>query len=82
MGPQIIATDEIGGAKDEDAIFHAFYSGVKLLLTAHGETIKDVSKNIIDSKIFKNIVILKNVDKPGELDKIYMLEGDKYVSCF
>lgn len=82
MGPQIIATDEIGGTKDEEAIFEAFFSGVKLLLTAHGETIKDVSKNIIDSKIFKNIVILKKLDKPGELAKIYMLEGDKYVSCF
>lgn len=82
MGPQIIATDEIGGVKDEEAMFEAVYSGVKLLLTAHGEEIKDVSKNIIDSKVFKNIVVLKNVDRPGELDKIYLLEGDKYVSCF
>jgi len=82
MGPQIIATDEIGGEKDEDAIFDAVYSGVKLLLTAHGDEIKNVSKRIIDAKIFKNIVILKNVDKPGELDKIYILEGDNYVSCF
>lgn len=82
MGPQIVATDEIGGKKDEEAMFEAVYSGVKLLLTAHGEDLKDVSKNVIESKIFKNIVILKNVDKPGEIDKIYLLEGDKYVSCF
>ena len=82
MGLEVIATDEIGGEKDEDAIFDAVYSGVKLLLTAHGDEIKNVSKRIIDAKIFKNIVILKNVDKPGELDKIYILEGDNYVSCF
>lgn len=82
MGPQIIATDEIGGNKDEEAMFEAIYSGVKLLLTAHGEELKDVSKEIIDAKIFKNIVILKNENKPGELSKIYLLEGDKYVSCF
>lgn len=82
MGPQIIATDEIGGTNDEEAMFQAIYSGVKLLLTAHGEEIKDISPNIINSKVFKNIVILKNEDKPGELDKIYLLEGDKYVSCF
>lgn len=82
MGPQIIATDEIGGSKDEEAMFEAVYSGVKLLLTAHGEKISDVSKNIVDSKVFKNIVVLKNVNKPGELDKIYFLEGDKYVSSF
>ena len=58
------------------------YSGVRLLLTAHGEDINDVSKKILESKIFKNIVVLKNLNKPGELDKIYMLEGEKYVSCF
>lgn len=82
MGPQIIATDEIGGEKDEEAMFHAIYSGVKLLLTAHGDKLSDISKNIIDSKIFNNIVVLKNVGKPGEVDKIYMLEGDKYVNSF
>lgn len=82
MGPQIVATDEIGGDDDEDAIFEATYSGVKLLLTAHGEKLNDVSKNFLDSKIFKNIIILKNQNRPGELDKIYLLEGDKYVSCF
>jgi len=53
-----------------------------LLLTAHGEKINDVSQKIIESKIFKNIVVLKNENKPGELDKIYILEGDKYVNCF
>ena len=81
MGPQIIATDEIGGSKDEEAMFDAIYSGVKLLLTAHGEDLKDVSKEVINAKIFKNIVILQNKNKPGELSKIYLLEGDKYVSC-
>ncbi len=58
------------------------YSGVKLLLTAHGEKINDVSQKILESRIFKNIVVLKNEDKPGELDKIYILEGEKYVNCF
>ena len=82
MAPQIIATDEIGGEKDEEAIFEAIYSGVKLLLTAHGESLNDISKKILDSKIFKNIIVLKNVDKPGALEQIYLLEGDKYVNCF
>lgn len=82
MGPQIIATDEIGGNKEEEAIFEAVYSGVKLLLTAHGEELKDVSKNMLESQIFKNIVILKNETKPGELAKIYFLEGNRYVSGF
>ncbi|MBO5143313.1 MAG: stage III sporulation protein AA [Clostridia bacterium] len=82
MAPQIIATDEIGGKQDEDAMFEAIYSGVKLLLTAHGEKITDIPKNIIDSKVIKNIIVLKKVDKPGEIEKILNLEEDKYVSSF
>ena len=46
-----------------------------------GFDLKDVSKEIINAKIFRNIVIVKNKNKPGELSKIYLLEGDKYVSC-
>lgn len=71
-----------GGSKEEEAILEAVYSGVKLLLTAHGEEIKDVSQSMLDAKIFKNIIILKNETKPGELAKIYFLEGNRYVSCF
>ena len=73
---------KFGGSKDEEAILRAVYSGVKLLLTAHGEEIKDISTTLLETKIFKNIVILKNEKKPGELAKIYFLEGNHYVSCF
>lgn len=71
-----------GGNKEEETIFEAVYSGVKLLLTAHGEELKDVSKNMLESQIFKNIVILKNETKPGEIAQVYQLEGNKYVSGF
>lgn len=79
MGPQIIATDEIGGAQDEMAIENAIHSGVKLLLTAHGMDIKDVSKSMIDRRFFENIIILTRKEKPGKIDKIYKLMEDKYV---
>lgn len=79
MGPKIIATDEIGGFKDYEAVNDAIYSGVKLLLTTHGNDIEDVSNNFIDNKIFKNIVVLTKKDKPGEIKKIYRLEDKKYV---
>lgn len=71
-----------GGRKDEEAIFEAIYSGVKVLFTAHGKEITDVSKNMLEAKLFKNIIILKNEKYPGELDKLYFLEGNQYVSCF
>lgn len=79
MSPQIIATDEIGGNEDEKAIEEAGYAGVKLLLTAHGERIEDVSKNLLNNKVFKNIIILGESRHPGFVKNIYLLKEDKYV---
>lgn len=79
MSPQIIATDEIGGNEDEKAIEEAGYAGVKLLLTAHGERIEDVSKNLLNNKVFKNIIILGQSRQPGFVKNIYLLKEDKYV---
>ena len=79
MAPSIIATDEIGDNKDIDAIYEANFAGIKLLLTAHGDDLKDVPKKLLQNKLFKNIVILKNQNKPGVVEKIYKLQEDKYV---
>ena len=82
MAPNIIATDEIGGVNDEIAIEEAGYAGVKLLLTAHGEVLEDVSKKLIDNKVFKNIIVLGKNIKPGFIKNIYSLKEDKYVVCY
>ncbi|MBO5178855.1 MAG: hypothetical protein J6B87_00695 [Clostridia bacterium] len=79
MSPQLIATDEIGGENDERAIEEAGYAGVKLLLTAHGEHIKDISKSLLEKRIFKNIIVLGKSIQPGFIKNIYSLEEDKYV---
>jgi stage III sporulation protein AA len=79
MGPEIISTDEIGGENDFNAIKDAVYSGVKLLLTAHGNDIEDVSKDFINNFMFKNIVVLTKKEKPAEIKKIYTLEDKEYV---
>ncbi|MBQ9267160.1 MAG: stage III sporulation protein AA [Clostridia bacterium] len=80
MGPQIIATDEIGGKDDEEAIRRATYSGIKLLLTAHGDDIQDISKDIMEKKIFKNVVVLTRNNRPGEIKNVYKLKEDQYVA--
>lgn len=82
MGPQIIATDEIGGEKDFISINDAVYSGVKLLLTAHGNDIEDVKKFFIENYMFKNIIVLTKKNKPGEVKKIYKLEDKEYVLIY
>ena len=82
MSPQIIATDEIGGLEDEKAIEEAGYAGVKLLLTAHGEKLSDISEKLIKNKVFENIIVLGKSKKPGFIKNIYSLKEDKYVVSY
>ncbi len=79
MAPNIIATDEIGGDNDIDAIYNANFAGIKLLLTAHGDDIKDVPCKLLENKLFKNIIVLKKGSLPGIVNKIYKLQEEKYV---
>ncbi|MBQ9279816.1 MAG: hypothetical protein IJ215_02045 [Clostridia bacterium] len=70
MGPNIIATDEIGGAEDISAILEAHTMGIKLLLTAHGNDMSDIPEVLLQKKIFHNIIILDKTLKPGSIKKI------------
>lgn len=79
MAPKIIATDEIGGKDDLEAIKEASFMGTKLLLTMHGKDIEDISKDFLEGNMFKNIIILTKKQKPGEIKKIYKLEDKNYV---
>ena len=82
MSPDILATDEIGEARDYLAILDAVHSGVKLLLTMHGEDIEDISQELLQKKIFKNIIVLTKRSKPGDVKKVYQWEESQYVlSC-
>lgn len=82
MAPNIIATDEIGGDKDIDAVYDAYFAGIKLLLTSHGDSIADVPKKLYDTKLFKYIVILQKDCKPGKIKNIYTYKEDKYVANY
>ncbi len=81
MGPDIISTDEIGSDNDIEAIYSAITSGVKLLLTAHGESIEDLPNKLLKEKVFSNIVVLKKSKVPGVVEKICILEDNEYVIC-
>ena len=67
MGPEFIATDEIGTKEDIEAILYAVNSGIKILATAHGNSMDDLMRReelarVINKGIFDNIVFL---DKRG-----------------
>lgn len=64
LAPDIVVVDEIGNKKDIEQIQQAILSGIKILVTAHGNSVEELKKGeigvLIDKKIFSYIVILKN----------------------
>ena len=76
MAPDVIATDEIGKKEDIVAIKEAVLSGVNVLFTMHGDSIKSILKNpnvkeLLDLDIFSKIIILSSGKVPGIVEKIY-----------
>lgn len=68
MSPEIICADEIGTKEDIEAIKYAITSGVKGIFTAHGDNIENIKENpvlkeLIDSNLVGNIVILHKNDR-------------------
>lgn len=75
MGVSVIATDEIGSKKDIEATEYALLSGVKMLFTMHGNSLKDVMRkddmaSIIRNKVFDIVVILSNKNGVGTIEDI------------
>ena len=86
MGPDVIATDEIGSIEDIEAIKSATLSGVSLLFTMHGRNINDLRKNkeimqIISDGYFDVIVFLSNRNGVGTIEKIMRGKGDFNACC-
>lgn len=81
MGIDVIATDEIGGKEDIEAIKYANLSGVNLLFTMHGSDIKDIYqkegiKNLLNEQIFNIAIILSKKNGVGTIEKICDLKGE------
>lgn len=79
MAPDIIATDEIGKKEDIVAIKEAILSGVKVIFTMHGDSIKSILKNenikeLLNLNIFSKIILLSNGKIPGIIEKVYDTE--------
>ncbi len=76
MAPDVIATDEIGREEDIIAIKEAVLSGVNVIFTMHGDSIKSIIKNpnikeLLDLEIFRKIILLSSGKIPGIVEKIY-----------
>lgn len=76
MSPDILVVDEIGKPEDSDAINEALNSGVKVLTTAHGADLEEVSKRpsirrLIQERVFDRYVVLSRKKGAGTVDGIY-----------
>lgn len=80
MGPEVVAVDEIGAEEDLTALRDALKSGVRVLATAHGESIADLKRNpvlceMIEKRMFSRYVVLGRSPEPGTILGIYNETG-------
>lgn len=71
MGLDVIATDEIGGASDLQAVSVACLCGVKVIATAHGSEGVPLPydlQEMIDKKVFNLVIYLS--DQIGKISKV------------
>lgn len=83
MSPDVIAMDEIGSLSDVEAIHESLKAGVKVIATAHGDSLNDLlSKRslsiLIEERIFNRYIFLDNSKGVGTIKDI--LEGENFKS--
>jgi len=76
MSPSVIAVDELGSPDDASAIRDAVRCGVRILATAHAESVSELTqraymKDLIRDNNFERIVILSRSKGPGTLESIH-----------
>ena len=76
MAPQVIAVDEIGDARDEQAIESVIHCGCKLLATVHGNSIEDIQRRpllgrLVDDRIFERYIVLGKEGRAGKVCAIF-----------
>lgn len=78
MAPQVVATDELGGARDARAVREAVQCGVTVLATAHGRSWEDARRLFGEAGPFERLVIL---EQPGRPPRVEVLSGEEGSAC-
>ncbi|WP_442601225.1 stage III sporulation protein AA [Paenibacillus sp. KN14-4R] len=63
LSPDVLVVDELGRPEDATAMYEALHAGIRVIATAHGSSLSDVSKrpvlrDLIEEKLFTRYVIL------------------------
>ncbi|MDE6614537.1 MAG: Flp pilus assembly complex ATPase component TadA, partial [Clostridia bacterium] len=75
MRPDIIATDEIFGAKEIDCIADCVRCGVKVIATVHSDDLANLNRSELYSKLLQNIRYVVSIIGIGNIDKVVDLKG-------
>ena len=73
----------LGNIDEIKALYTALNGGVSLITTVHGDSIEDIRNrkelsNLLDSELFKKVIILSAKKGPGTIEKIYDLEEKRW----
>lgn len=72
LAPELIVTDELSGENDWKCAEKAAASGVKIIATAHGEKISDITaKSGFRKGVFDRYAVLESCGSAGRIKKIY-----------
>ncbi len=80
MGPDVIATDEIGSEEDARAVAAVLSGGASVLATCHGENLLQVKRQphsawLIDKGYFQKAVVLSRRRGPGTVEYAGEING-------
>lgn len=81
MAPDILAVDELGSAKDVEAMHQALQCGCRMLATIHGHSIEEVSRKgymqeVMKEQLFERYLVLGKENNRCVLIGIYDKEGN------
>lgn len=79
MAPQVIATDEIGSRDDVAALEEVFNAGVKVIVTVHGSSLRELAARpslnyLLNLKVIERYVLLGRSQGIGTVEEIF--DGD------
>ncbi|MGE5396088.1 MAG: stage III sporulation protein AA [Chitinophagales bacterium] len=79
LAPQVIIADEVGQAKDVEAIRECLNAGVRIITSAHGSSLKDVARrpvmqDLLQQNSFQTVVVMSRRKGPGTVDEIISLD--------
>lgn len=72
MAPNVVVTDELSQESDWKCVETIINSGVKILASCHGESVKNIrNKKYFINNLFDRYVVLDNCNRAGQLKSVY-----------